>query len=339
MCEMCQVVMGIIGTVVLGIFAITLGLVLKGIDRKVSARMQWRIGPPLRQPFRDVRKLLLKDSVMPRNAVPWIYNSAPIISLASLLTILLFIPVGSLPALLGDSGDIVVVLYLLIIPSVAIIVGAFSSGSPFASIGAQREMVMLISYELPLSMVVFTLAWRYSIVHPSMPALSFETFVENPVWSGMSVSGIIGTIIFLGIMLLVTTAEIAKVPFDIPEAETEIAEGVFVEYSGRNYAMFYLADAVKMVVLPAILVAIFFPYNISPILSAWVELPSWAWYIVDILFFILKVALITIFSVTFLRTALARFKIDQVVRIYWFYLMMAGLAGMTLIALDVWGVT
>ncbi len=338
MCELCTLLAGIIGTLVLGIFAIVFGLSVKGIDRKISARMQWRIGPPLRQPFRDVRKLLLKQSVLPKNAVPWIYNSAPIICLAALISILLFIPVGSIPAVLGSSGDIIVVLYLLIIPAIAIIVGGFSSGSPFASIGAQREMVLLISYELPLSMVIFTFAWMYSVVAPSLPALSFQTYATLPIWSVLSPIGFLGATIFLIMMLIVTTGELAKVPFDIPEAETEIAEGVFAEYSGRNYALLYIADAVKMVILPAIIVAIFFPYNLSPHIENYIPMNGWLAYTIDVLFFMLKVIVIDIIAVTFLRTAFSRMKIDQAVRIYWFHLFVAGLIAMILIAADVMGV-
>ena len=328
----------IAGTFVLGAFAILFGLSVKGIDRKISAKMQWRIGPPLRQPFRDVRKLMIKETVIPNNAVPWIYNAAPVICLSSLITILLFIPIGSFPAILRASGDIIVVLYLLLIPSIAIIMGGFSSGSPFADVGAQREMVLLISYELPLSMVIFTFAWRFSIVHPSYPALSFQTFQAFPVWIAQSPVGIAGTFIFLIIMFLVTTAEMAKIPFDIPEAETEIAGGVFVEYSGRNYALFYIADAVKIVVLSALLIAIFFPYNISPLLISYFTFPQWIWQLINVLFFMLKVILITIFAVTFIRTSLSRLKVDQIVRVYWFHLFTAGIAGMILIALDTLGV-
>ena len=341
MCELCTLLAGIIGTLVLGIFAIAFGLSVKGIDRKISARMQWRIGPPLRQPFRDVRKLLLKQSVLPRNAVPWIYNSAPVFSFAALISVLLFLPIGPVPALLGASGDIIVVLYLLIIPGIAMIVGGFSSGSPFASIGAQREMVLLISYELPLSMIVFTFAWMYSIVAPSLPALSFETFGTVPIWSVLGPAGFIGAAIFLAVLLIVTTGEMAKVPFDIPEAETEIAEGIFAEYSGRNYALFYLADAVKMVVLPAIIIAIFFPYNLSPLLSEYfpnLPMSDWVAYGVDILFFMLKILVIDIVAVTFMRTAFARMKIDQAVRLYWFHLFTAGIIAMLLVAADVMGV-
>jgi len=332
------IISAVVGTFALGIFSILFGLSVKGIDRKISARMQWRIGPPLRQPFRDVRKLLLKESVLPKNAVPWIYNAAPIISLASLLTILLYIPIGFIPALLGNSGDIIVVLYLLIIPSIAIIIGGYSSGSPFASVGAQREMVLLMSYELPLAMVIFTLAWRLNILYPSYSALSFETFQKFPIWNSVSFLGFIGAGIFLIVILLVTTAELAKVPFDIPEAETEIAEGVYVEYSGRNYAMFYLADAVKIVVLSAIIIAIFFPYNITPLLSQYYHLAPWLGYTIDIIFFMLKTIIIAVIAMTFLRTSLARLKIDQIVRVYWFHLFTASLIAMILIALDAMGV-
>ena len=77
----------------------------------------------------------------------------------------------------------------------------------------------------------------------------------------------IGFIILLLVIIIVTPAELSKIPFDAPEAETEIAGGLLAEYSGRNLAMFYLTDGVKTVVMASIIVALFFPYNISPILG------------------------------------------------------------------------
>lgn len=324
----------IIGVFLVAAFGIIFGLLTKGIDRKLAAHMQWRVGPPIIQPFRDVKKLLCKENVVPKNAVGWLYNAAPIVSLASVIAILLYIPMGSIPPVLKGCGDVILILYLLTIPSLAIVAGGFASGSPFATVGAQREMVLMMSYEFPLATTVIALGWKISTLHPEETAFSLTTFAKYPVWNIMGPLGIIGTIILLVVMILVTTGEITKVPFDIAEAETEIAEGVFVEYSGRNLALFYLADAVKTVVMASLIVAIFFPYNLSTYLASSVHLPSLAWKAIDFLFYLLKLEIVIFFSMTFIRVSVARLKVDQVVKVYWGYLALASLIALLLIVLD-----
>ncbi len=325
----------IIGTILVGAFGILFGLLTKGIDRKLAAHMQWRIGPPIIQPFRDVKKLFCKENIVPRNAVTWLYNSAPIICLASTIAVLLYIPLGSIPPVLGGYGDVILILYLLTIPSLAMVAGGFASGSPFATVGAQREMVLMMSYEFPLATTVIALGWKISTLHPGSVAFSLSTFARYPVWNIMGPFGIIGAAILLVVMLLVTTGEITKVPFDIAEAETEIAEGLFVEYSGKNLGLFYLADAVKTVVMASLIVALFFPYNLSTYLASHISLPTIAWQTVDFLFYLFKIEIVIFFAMTFIRVSVARFKVDQVVRVYWGYLTLAALIALLLIALDV----
>ncbi|NTV01056.1 MAG: NADH-quinone oxidoreductase subunit H, partial [Methanoregulaceae archaeon] len=119
----------IIGAVLVAVFGIVVGLFLMGFDRIVAARMQARIGPPLTQPFTDIRKLLVKENVVPENAIPWLFNYAPIIALASVITILLYLPVGGFAPVLSNGGDLILVMYLLTIPALALVVGGFASGS------------------------------------------------------------------------------------------------------------------------------------------------------------------------------------------------------------------
>ena len=125
------------GTVVLAILGIVFGLILSGIDRRIVARMQARVGPPLLQPFTDVRKLFAKQNIIPVNALPCLFNAMPIIALASSIAILLYLPFGSFAPVLGEMGDVILVLYLLIVPSLALVIGGFASGSPYATVGAQ----------------------------------------------------------------------------------------------------------------------------------------------------------------------------------------------------------
>jgi len=320
----------IFGTLGLAVFGIIFGLIYKGIDRKLSAHMQGRIGPPFRQPFRDVVKLFAKENIVPDSAIPWIFNLVPLIGLVVTISILVYIPLGGFPPLFSTGGDLIVVLYLLIIPSLALVIGGFSSGSPYAIIGAQREMATMIAYEFPLAIIIITVAWNL-LQKGTTSVFSFSTIASAPVWNQVTGPlGFIGFAILLVVLLLVTPAELSKIPFDSSEAETELAGGLLVEYSGRNLAMFYLTDGVKTVVMASIIVALFFPYNLSSLLG----LGNYGAIVIDVAFYLFKVFLVILFSVTLIRVAIARLKIDQIVYTYWIPLTLASLVGLILVMWD-----
>jgi len=320
-----KVVMGSIG---ITLFAIFFGLLYKGIDRKIAAHMQKRVGPPIRQPFRDVGKLLCKENIIPENAVPWLFNLAPIICLAASITLLLYIPIGGFDPILHGHGDLILILYLLIIPALAMVIGGFASGSPYATVGAQREMVTMMSYEFPLAVVIISLVWKLSEMPGDAFTLSFMS--AHPIWENVGLLGIIGAAILVLALVIVIPAELSKIPFDVAEAETEIAGGLMVEYSGRNLAMFYIADGVKTFAIASLMVALFFPYQISGFFG----LENYAAYTVDFLFFLFKVFLIMLFSVTLIRVGVARLRISQVVSTYWIAITLIALLGLVLIMWD-----
>jgi formate hydrogenlyase subunit 4 len=324
-----SILMVIIGTIGLTAFGLIFGLFYKGVDRKLSAHMQGRIGPPLRQPFRDVVKLFTKENIIPENAISWIFNLAPLMGLVATITILLYLPLGGFQPLLMGKGDLILILYLLLIPSLAMVIGGFSSGSPYATVGAQREMATMMAYEFPLAIIIISIAWRLSL-EGGTAVFSLTTMSSIPVWNIAGPLGFIGFIILLLVLLIVTPAELSKIPFDSPEAETEIAGGLLVEYSGRNLAMFYLTDGVKTLVMASLIVALFFPYNLSPLLG----LQSYPAYAVDIIFYLVKVLLVVLFSVSLIRVAIARLKIDQIVYTYWVPLTLLGLVGLICIMWD-----
>jgi len=320
----------IIGTMGLAGFGIIFGLLYKGIDRKLAAHMQGRIGPPIRQPFRDVVKLFTKENIVPENAIPWVFNMAPFVGLIATISILLFLPIGGFNPLAAGYGDLILVLYLLIIPSLALVIGGFASGSPYATVGAQREMATMIAYEFPLAIIIITIAWVIGNFNTDVTPFSITALSTVPVWSTVGIIGFIGFIILLFVLILVTPAELSKIPFDAPEAETEIAGGLLTEYSGRNLGLFYLTDAVKTVVMASLIVAIFFPYNLSTLIG----LESYPAYAVDIIFYLIKVLLVILFSVTLIRVAIARLKIDQIVYTYWVWITLMALVGLILIMWD-----
>ncbi|NYT16965.1 MAG: NADH-quinone oxidoreductase subunit H [Methanomicrobiales archaeon] len=319
----------ILWTVLVSLFGLVAGLFLLGIDRKLAAHMQARIGPPLRQPFIDIRKLLVKENIVPENAIPWLFNSAPVIAVVSSLVILLYIPLGSLISPLGMYGDLILVMYLLTIPALAMVAGGFASGSPYATVGAQREMVTMIGYEFPLAIVVIGIAWRLwaaGVAHPFL----LSSIAGNPIWGIVGPLGIIGLILLLIVLAVVTPAELSRIPFDTQEAETELAGGLLVEYSGRNLALFSLSTAVKTLVMGALAVAIFFPWN----LSSFVAMPAGVAQVADLLFFLAKVVLVMFITVTLVRVGMARFRINQVVTVYWVHFALIGLAGLLLLMAD-----
>ena len=326
----------IIGTLVVALFGIIFGLLYKGIDRKISAHMQGRIGPPIRQPFRDVRKLFTKENIVPENAISWIFNLVPLLGLVATISILIYLPIGGFSPIMSWGGDLILILYLLMFPSLAMVIGGFSSGSPYAIVGAQREMATMIAYEFPLAIIIISIAWKLTQVG-SVNVFALSTIAGAPVWNNVTGPlGFIGFAILLLALVIVTPAELSKIPFDSPEAETEIAGGLLVEYSGRNLAMFYLTDGVKTVVMASIIVVLFFPYNLSALPLLGLEGGSYVAYAIDILFYLLKVFLVILFSVTLIRVAIARLKIDQIVYTYWVPLTLLTLVGLILIMWDGW---
>jgi formate hydrogenlyase subunit 4 len=319
---------------------IVIGLFFKGIDRKIAAYFQSRIGPKLRQPFYDLRKLMYKETVVPEYAVDWVFRGAPGLTLASTALLLSYIWMPYMDYLMGTSiflmsGDLIVILYILMIPAIALIAGGFASGSPYAAVGSQREMVILISTELPLAVIFVAFGWQMNAVAPGLPAFSISTIAAVPIWSGLGPFGIIGVILLAVTMVAIIPAELAKVPFDQAEAETEIAEGLIAEYSGRYLAFFHLSDALKGLAVCSVAVILFFPHGITELFGLKAAAFGYDFTpLADAGFFLLKLLLLISFSVTFIRIAAARFKITQVVKIFTITLTAASLAGFALIALD-----
>jgi formate hydrogenlyase subunit 4 len=304
---------------VLGVF---FALLFKGVDRKVVARLQARYGPPITQPFIDVRKLMLKQTVSPKNAVKWVFHGAPFVALMASLMLLLFIPMfkfslNGVTVASALPGDLIVVWYVLMIPALALVLGGMASGSPYASIGAQRELVLMMSYEMPLAVAGVAVAF-------TLKSFSLSNIFVNPVWSGVGLLGFIGFLILFFVLLAVIAPELSKTPFDMPEAETELAGGIMAEYSGRDLAFFYLTDAVKSFALASLVVALFVPYNLDATLG----------FPLTILFFLFKILVVTVLSVSVVRTVFSRIKIDQASRLFLFYVLSVSLIGMLLVFLD-----
>jgi NADH-quinone oxidoreductase subunit H len=226
------------------LFTAGLGLIVSWIVRKVSALVQWRVGPPLLQPVYDVVKLMGKETLIPQDAQRIVFMAAPLVGLAGILSLSIM-----LWRITSDQtsfvGDIIVAIYLMILPSLALIFGSSASASPHAAVGTGREMKLIMSYELPLvlSFIVVIIKTGGQI---SLTAIAQQI----PVFS------ISGMLAFL-VTLLCIQAKLGFVPFDIAEAETELGSGVLMEYSGALLAIWKVIQAMMLVVLPVFLVMVF----------------------------------------------------------------------------------
>lgn len=310
--------------------SIIVGLFYKGIDRILIAKMQKRVGPPLLQPFFDVEKLMVKENIIPQDSLKWLFNLMPVIALSASILILLYLPLAGMEPILAGQGDLILIVYLFIFPGLALVLGGFSANSPYAGIGAQREMVNILSYEFPLAVTVISVAWlqsRFGMINP----FSLTVISNNPVWGLVGPMGLIGLFLLFLILLVVMTGELSRVPFDVAKAESEIAGGSMVEYSGRNLALFYLANAVKTIAFASLIVVLFLPWNLP---NLW-NLPFFAGLTLNILFFLIKLFIVIFLSSTLVKVITSRLRINQIVSTYWLYATLISFIGLLLIWIDV----
>ncbi len=295
-----RLVIAFIATVV---FVPIAGLILTWVDRFVSARVQWRKGPPFYQPFADILKLLLKQTVIPQGAARTVFLFAPLIGIAgmSLVALILFFSNFGVVVAQRTSfiGDIIVLLYLFALVPIAFIVGASASRNPIAAVGASREMTIYFGYELPFILALLVPIVKVSQRWDVASALRIGGLVAYQQEYGpflYSISGVIAGII----ILFVIQAKLGYVPFDIPEAEQEIMSGVLVEYSGAPLAGFRITRAMMFVLLPIFMITVL-----------WGGIGDW-W---AILKFLLIVVLIVL-----MKNTNPRLRVDQTLTFFWFIL-------------------
>jgi formate hydrogenlyase subunit 4 len=217
-----------------------------GVIRKLKAFIQSRKGPPFTQPYRDILKLLGKENLQPGGGL--IFRAAPVMSLAALLVAAALTPIGAKPPL-GMAGDTIVWIYVLSLAAVATILGAFASGNPFAYAGAGREMMMLLSVE-----PVAALALVAGVVKSR--TLLMGGIMDWQAANGPTVSMVIAGIAFF----LALQANVGRLPFDIVEAESEVAGGPFIEYSGPRLALIKLAFYARQLIFASVLASVFIPW-------------------------------------------------------------------------------
>ena len=222
-----------------------------GIHRKVRARIQCRIGPSVLQTWYDIVKLVGKEDLVPENASA-LYLYAPYISYSILLLISIMMPIVFLDTLLSITCDIIIVLYLLSMSSIFIILGGLSSGNVFAFEGARRELSLIIILELIIIFSVVAIVLQYRVLELK------ELYLRI-----MNKSINIPTLISSGLLLYCAYVEGFKLPFELPEAEPEIASGIAIEYSGRRLALLKLSIMTKQFLLVVLATNLLCPWNLT----------------------------------------------------------------------------
>ena len=273
----------------------TLGLLASWVDRKLTARVQYRVGPPLLQPLNDILKLLRKETLIPAGAARLTFLVAPVIGLVSVMIVSTILWVNNMSPQQTFIGDVIVVIYLLLVPSISIVMGGFASGNPLASLGASREMKLILSYELPfiLAILVAVIQADFSIRLGDILTTQAQNGLIALSWSG-------GLALLIGVVCV--QAKLAFVPFDIPEAETEIAHGVLIDYSGTALAVYRLMKNMLLFALPFFIIIVY----LGGLRGDGVHL------FYGILKYLGLVALLTV-----IRNTNPRLRIDQVVKFFW----------------------
>lgn len=288
------------------VFTAAAGLLTSWFDRKLTARVQMRQGPPLLQPFYDVAKLFVKETCVPAGTPVWFFLSAPLIGLAGVSLASTMLCLAMWNSRVNVGGDLIVVMYLLALPSLAVILGAFASRNPLASLGGSREMKLVMAYEVP-----FILAACVPIINAGSIQLS-DILAAPPV--AHQFSGLLALLV----ALIAMQARLTRVPFDIPEAETELGSGVLIEYSGPPLAMYKLTQAMMLFTVPVFLLVLF--AGGIPLADGW--LPAAAG--------VLKLlSIITL--IVLIRNTAPRLRIDQAMRLLWGKVTMGALLSLLLV--------
>ncbi|MDP2891514.1 MAG: NADH-quinone oxidoreductase subunit H [Bacillota bacterium] len=275
------------------LFLSAYGLAVEFVDRKLYARFQNRKGPPWFQPFADFVKLISKETIIPAEADRRMFKSLPVFAMTAVLTASLYIPVWSTQSLFPFEGDVIVILYLLTIPTLTFFLGGWHSSSLYSTLGSVRVLTQLFAYEVPLLMAILgpaLLAGTWSLSGVS------AFYAANPIYALVNIPGFVAA-------MIAAQGKLERVPFDIPEAETEIVAGAFTEYGGRLLALFRMTIDIEMVVVAALVSAIFIPlFSANPWLG--------------FLFFVIK-TLFVVFLLALFRSVMARLRIEQMVRFCW----------------------
>src|SRR6266513_1106111 len=315
-------------------------------ERRVSAFIQDRLGPNrvgpagLFQPIADILKLLLKEDFSPRNVNHFYYWLAPCLAVMPAIITIAVVPFGStlfgVPMVIADIN--VGILYVFAIGSLGvygIVIAGWASNSKYPFLGGVRSSSQMISYELSLGLAVIpiflvvgqlrlTEVVRYQIEHGWMIA-PFIGDWTNPVKWLLTIPMFISFFVFM----IALFAETNRLPFDLPEAEQELAGGYHTEYSSMKFGLFFLGEYAAMITGSGIITTLF--------LGGW-HFPGipdgshgWIFGLINIAVFFAKVAAL-IFLFMWVRWTLPRFRWDQLMRLGWLFFFEIALVNIFIVA-------
>jgi NADH-quinone oxidoreductase subunit H len=299
---------GIVGSIILITIPLLLAVAyLTYAERKVIAAVQLRKGPNvvgpfgLLQPIADAIKLLFKEVILPEKANKLIFILAPVVTFVLALIAWAVIPFGK-GLVLADIN--IGVLYMLAISSLGvygIIMAGWASNSKYAFLGAIRSSAQMISYEVSIGLVIVCVL----IATGSLNLTKIVEAQANMDWWIKLMLFPMMIVFFISIL-----AETNRLPFDLPEAESELVAGYNVEYSSMTFAMFFLGEYANMVLTSSMLVILFW--------SGWLPILDLAWlyYIPGFIWFILKVEIV-LFCFLWVRATFPRYRYDQLMRLGW----------------------
>src|SRR6266700_6039245 len=315
-------------------------------ERRVSAFIQDRRGPNrvgpggLFQPIADIFKLLLKEDFSPRHVNTFYYWLAPCLAMMPAIITIAVVPFGStllgVPMVIADIN--VGILYVFAIASLGvygIVLAGWASNSKYPFLGGVRSSSQMISYELSLGLAVIpifllvgnlrlTSVVRYQIEHGWMIAPFVGDWLNPWKWV-LAVPMVISFVVFA----IAIFAETNRLPFDLPEAEQELAGGYNTEYSSMKFALFFLGEYAAMITGSAIMVTLFFGGWHFPGIPDGSH--GWIFGLINIAVFFAKVAFL-IFIFMWVRWTLPRFRWDQLMRLGWLFFFEIALVNIFLVA-------
>ncbi len=273
-------------------------------ERKIIGRMQQRLGPNrvgprgLLQPIADMVKLLTKEDLVPYGVDKPVFYIAPFISLVCAGTGVALIPIWEKFVLSNINVGILFILALSSLSAYGVILSGWASNSRYALLGGLRASAQVISYEIAMSLALLSVVLMAG-------SLNLMDIVKAQINSPYKIY-LIPQIIAFYVFIISAIAECNRVPFDLPEAETELVAGYFVEYSAMRFAIFYLAEYFGMVVMSALAVTCFLGGWIGPF-----EIPY-----IPFFWFLIKLYII-LFIYIWVRATLPRYRYDQLMGLGW----------------------
>ena len=290
-------------------------------ERKVVAHMQSRWGPTrvgphgLLQPIADAIKLLTKEDITPAGAFRLLYFAAPALAVITALLAFAVIPFG--PSTLAGGVELfqitdldIGLLFVLSVSSMGvygIVLAGWSSNSKYSLLGSLRSSAQMISYELAIGLALVGVLLMSG-------SLSLRSIVESQsgtYWGFVPRWNVFPQFVAFLCYLIAAIAETNRLPFDLPEAETELVAGYHTEYSSMKFAMFFLAEYANMVTVSCLATVLFFGGWQGPMFG-----PDWLQMLLPLLWFSLKV-LFFLFLYVWIRGTLPRFRYDQLMAFGW----------------------